>query len=62
MACYPCLHCNKCGMYPPPVDYSKCPMCGAVLEEVVTNCPECGEPIPLPPGRTSADKRSSESL
>lgn len=44
MPCYPCIHCNKCGMYNMSNDLV-CAACGAVLLPGRSDCAECGTPI-----------------
>ena len=41
MSCYPCIHCNKCGMYSARAKLV-CGDCGADLPVGVRACPQCG--------------------
>ncbi len=58
MPCYPCIHCNKCGMYSIKTQ-TCCAQCGQPLEDDADRCPSCGctdtvqkpvgKPEPAPP-------------
>ena len=41
MACYPCIHCNKCGMFSVKA-VTVCSKCGKEIPPGTTVCPECG--------------------
>lgn len=59
VACYPCVHCNKCGMYSARAAIV-CAACKAPVPVGAANCPECGgrkfESVRLPdapPGKSA---------
>ena len=41
MACYPCTHCNKCGMYSA-MGISVCAACETPMPPGTPVCPNCG--------------------
>ena len=41
MPCYPCGHCNKCGMFSLKLEIT-CGTCGADVVTGETHCPVCG--------------------
>ena len=41
MPCYPCTHCNKCGLFSMKLDL-RCKRCGSPIIPGVQVCPECG--------------------
>lgn len=41
MPCYPCTHCNKCGIYSMRLELT-CATCGADVEPGKNVCPNCG--------------------
>ena len=41
MACYPCIHCNKCGMYSVAAEI-RCEACGTLITVGMSACPQCG--------------------
>lgn len=43
MPCYPCTHCNKCGIYSIRLELA-CATCGADVVTGASSCPECGSP------------------
>ncbi len=43
MPCYPCTHCNKCGIYSIRLEVT-CNTCGADVVPGISECPECGTP------------------
>ena len=44
MACYPCTHCNRCGVYS--ISYGAvCGMCGAPIPPGTAACPNCGADV-----------------
>lgn len=51
MACYPCTHCNKCGMYSARAEIV-CDACEEPIPVGVSSCPACGgkkfRPVRLP--------------
>ena len=42
MACYPCTHCNKCGMYYSVPTAMVCAECETVVPIGTPGCPNCG--------------------
>lgn len=42
MACYPCTHCNKCGMYYSVPTAMVCAECETVVPIGAPGCPSCG--------------------
>lgn len=62
MPCYPCVHCNKCGMYSMSNDLV-CAVCGAVLLPGRMDCAECGTPIGSvkAPGTAADDAAGTET-
>ena len=43
MPCYPCSHCNKCGIFSLRLEI-RCATCGADVQVGESTCPECGTP------------------
>lgn len=43
MPCYPCSHCNKCGIFSLRLEI-RCATCGADVQVGESICPECGTP------------------
>lgn len=41
MGCYPCTHCNKCGIFSVKAE-SRCAQCGALRMPGTAACKECG--------------------
>ena len=41
MACYPCIHCNKCGMYSVTAQ-TQCATCSLPIPIGIARCPRCG--------------------
>ena len=41
MACYPCIHCNKCGMFSVKA-VTVCSECGREIPPGTVTCPDCG--------------------
>lgn len=41
MPCYPCTHCNKCGIYSIRLELT-CATCGADVVTGESHCPSCG--------------------
>lgn len=41
MPCYPCTHCNKCGLFSMKLDL-RCNHCGNPIVAGLRSCPECG--------------------
>ena len=41
MACYPCIHCNKCGMYSATAQ-TQCANCATPIPIGIASCPQCG--------------------
>ena len=41
MGCYPCIHCNKCGMFSVRA-VTACDACGTEIPPGATVCPKCG--------------------
>lgn len=52
MPCYPCSHCNKCGIFSIQLEVF-CNTCGATMVIGESVCPECGTPYA---GNTSRGK------
>ncbi len=52
MPCYPCSHCNKCGIFSIRLELT-CNTCGADVVVGQSTCPECGTPYA---GNTSRGK------
>lgn len=42
MPCYPCTHCNKCGIFSLKLELT-CATCGADVQTGRTTCPVCGQ-------------------
>lgn len=42
MSCYPCTHCNKCGIYSTGTMKYVCAQCGADVAPGSPGCIECG--------------------
>lgn len=42
MPCYPCTHCNKCGLFSLKLDL-RCATCGTPVAPGASTCPNCGE-------------------
>lgn len=53
-ACYSCNQCGKCTKYLDEMQ-GKCMMCHAEVPEGSLRCPQCGAPLPPPPGMTEAE-------
>ena len=62
MACYPCTHCNKCGMYSARAEIV-CDACEEPIPVGVSSCPTCGgkkfRPVRLPDASLRANMRNS---
>ena len=43
MPCYPCNHCNKCGIFSLKLELS-CSSCGEPVKRGAAACPSCHEP------------------
>ena len=42
MGCYPCTHCNKCGIFSVKAE-TRCARCGEIRTPGTPACPKCGE-------------------